>query len=218
MKIKEIFTSVQGEGIYTGCKQLFIRFCGCNLNCRYCDTDFDAADSREYTAGEILEIINTCGDCASVSLTGGEPLLHADFIKEFAPQSTLPLYLETNGTLPDNLQKIIDDVTYIAADIKLPSISGIEPMWEVHDEFLRIASKKDLFAKVVFDAGITNDEISRICGLCSEHNIELVLQPVMRGKMLGVEPGQTEDILNSCLKIYRKVRLIPQTHKFLGLE
>ena len=37
-KICEMFTSVQGEGPYVGCKQLFIRFCGCNLNCDYCDT------------------------------------------------------------------------------------------------------------------------------------------------------------------------------------
>ena len=39
-KIKEIFASIQGEGPYVGVKQLFIRFCACNLNCDYCDTPF----------------------------------------------------------------------------------------------------------------------------------------------------------------------------------
>ena len=39
-KIKEIFESIQGEGLYIGSKQLFIRFCACNLKCKYCDTPF----------------------------------------------------------------------------------------------------------------------------------------------------------------------------------
>ena len=39
-KINEIFSSIQGEGPIVGYKQLFIRFCGCNLHCDYCDTEF----------------------------------------------------------------------------------------------------------------------------------------------------------------------------------
>ncbi|MCL5059022.1 MAG: 7-carboxy-7-deazaguanine synthase QueE, partial [Actinobacteria bacterium] len=36
--VREIFSSVQGEGPYVGTRQIFIRFDGCNLSCRYCDT------------------------------------------------------------------------------------------------------------------------------------------------------------------------------------
>ena len=48
-KIKEVFTSIQGEGPFVGYKQLFVRFCGCNLSCKYCDTDYRTVDSIEYT-------------------------------------------------------------------------------------------------------------------------------------------------------------------------
>ena len=43
-KINEIFSSIQGEGPVVGYKQLFIRFCGCNLNCNYCDTEFQKGE------------------------------------------------------------------------------------------------------------------------------------------------------------------------------
>ena len=41
-KIKEIFSSIQGEGLLVGVEQIFIRFCKCNLACKYCDTDFSS--------------------------------------------------------------------------------------------------------------------------------------------------------------------------------
>ena len=77
-QIKEIFVSIQGEGPYIGYKQLFIRFCGCNLSCNYCDTD--TSNGVTYTIEEIMEIINNHQECHSISLTGGEPLLHTGFL------------------------------------------------------------------------------------------------------------------------------------------
>ena len=47
-KIREIFTSIQGEGPYMGEKHAFVRFCRCNLNCEFCDTDFDIKKADEY--------------------------------------------------------------------------------------------------------------------------------------------------------------------------
>ena len=154
-KIKEIFTSIQGEGPFIGYKQLFIRFCYCNLNCKYCDTDFSSDNAKEVSPEEILSVINKATDCHSVSLTGGEPLLYKDFIKEFAPACNIPLYLETNGTLSESLKEIIDYLTFISADIKLPSVAGNSPLWDSHNNFFEIASKKILFAKAVFSEDIT---------------------------------------------------------------
>ena len=47
IKVKEIFASIQGEGPYVGYKQLFVRFCNCNLKCNYCDTEFSANENFE---------------------------------------------------------------------------------------------------------------------------------------------------------------------------
>jgi len=217
VRVKEIFTSIQGEGPYVGYKQLFIRLCGCNLRCSYCDTDFGADNSKEHSVQELIDICNKNQDCHSVSLTGGEPLIHTDFIKEFAGKCTLPIYLETNGTLPNELENVFDCITYISADIKLPTATGLKPLWEIHDEFFNIASKKELFAKVVFDDKINDFEIHKITHLCKKYDIELVLQPMMRGKLPVINSGFMQEVLNKCLKIHTKTRLIPQVHKFIDV-
>ena len=217
MKIKEIFTSIQGEGPYVGYKQLFIRFCGCNLNCDYCDTEFDAADSKDYSVSDLIRIVDENKDCHSVSLTGGEPLLHTEFLKEFLSHCSLPVYLETNGILAQRLKEIIDYVTYISADIKLPSCTGLEPKWEEHDKFFDVGKSKELFAKAVFDSGITDEEIKSAAELCKKYNIELVLQPMMQGKVPSVSSEFMTETLDKFLKIYPRTRLIPQVHKFIDV-
>lgn len=217
VNVKEIFTSIQGEGPYVGYKQLFIRLCGCNLNCSYCDTDFEYNESKEYSVNELIDICNKNPDCHSVSFTGGEPLLHSDFIKEFGKNSNLPIYLETNGTLANKLNDVIDYITYISADIKLPSATGLKPLWEEHEEFFKIGILKEIFAKVVFDKNINDFEIHKITHLCKQYNVELILQPMMMGKYPSVDSEFMQTILNKCLKVYSKTRLIPQVHKFIDV-
>lgn len=217
-KIKEIFTSIQGEGPYIGYKQLFIRFCGCNLSCSYCDTDFDKYNSKEYSINELIDICNQNADCHSISLTGGEPLLQADYIKELCSYNLpMPIYLETNGTLADELNKVIEGITYICADIKLPSATNLPPLWEKHEKFFEIGCEKELFAKVVFDNNITNFEIHKITHLCKKYNVGLILQPMMRDDVPAVDSTFMETVLNKCLKVYSNTRLIPQVHKFLHI-
>lgn len=217
VKIKEIFTSIQGEGPYVGVNQLFIRFCKCNLNCEYCDTDFNG--EMEFSPQTLKEYVeNKLNLVHSVSLTGGEPLLFADFLKEFLPLINKPIYLETNGTLPDNLSKIINLVDIISADIKLPSATGMPELWEKHDSFFEISTQKEVFAKIVFNDKITDEEIAHCVALGKKYNIELILQPQTVNDKPCVSSENTYKTLITFLKKYDKVRLIPQVHKFLGVE
>ena len=170
--IIEIFSTVQGEGKYVGCRQVFLRLEGCNLHCSYCDTDSavgmhpdcvveEGAGTYHLVpypnpispqrAAELVEIAAAGVPHQALSITGGEPLLHAAFIRALAPHVQLPIYLETNGTLHEELKKCVDCVAGISMDIKLPSATT-HPVWDAHVRFLEIAKAKDTWVKIVVAA------------------------------------------------------------------
>lgn len=221
-KIKEIFASVQGEGLLVGVQQIFIRFCKCNLACKYCDTDFSSKYS-EYTSDELVQYLENNFDfdtINSVSLTGGEPLLSVNFLKEFLPKLDLPVYLETNGTVSEGVEDILSEIDYISADIKLPSCSGVRDSFEKHQKFFEKISVSDcvVFAKVVFDRNITDEEIERACLLADKYGFEIILQPMMIGDKMSVDSRFIEQVFAKFLKRYKHTRVIPQVHKFLNVE
>lgn len=219
VKIKEIFASIQGEGPYVGYKQLFIRFCNCNLKCNYCDTEFSSnSDFEEYCPNELAEKVNEFKDVHSVSLTGGEPLLSVDFLKEFLPLVNKKIYLETNATLCDKLLEIRPFVDIISADIKLESATGIKDAYKFHDKFFEACKGLETFAKIVFNKNITDEEIEKCCKLGEKYQIELIFQPEMIEDKMSVTSDFCAQILDKFLKNYENVRLIPQVHKFLDVR
>lgn len=220
-KVREIFISIQGEGPYVGSRQLFIRFCGCNLNCNYCDTDFDVLKSKEYSAQELLDEISKYNELFTISLTGGEPLVSVDFLKVFLhllKTAGHKVYLETNGTLPDNLARVINDVDIISADIKLESATGIKMDVEKYKRFFEIGAVKEIFAKVVFNENITEEEIFSAIEIAKAADCEIILQPEMKGNQFAVSADRRLKVFEKFYCLYKKVRLIPQVHKFLDVE
>lgn len=215
--IKEIFESIQGEGLYVGVNQLFIRFARCNLNCRYCDTDFKS-NLKEYTAKELAGIVNNKKNVHSISLTGGEPLLETDFLINFLPLVDKKIYLETNGILFSNLEKIINNVDIISMDIKLPSCTGGKNVFIEHEQFIKIAKQKELFIKIVFDENITEEEILTCISLAKKYSVFLILQPKMNGEILELKTEFINKIFYRFINLYQNVRLIPQVHKFLNVR
>ena len=217
--IKEIFSSIQGEGPYIGYEQLFIRFSKCNLNCNYCDTDFNT-DLKEYNISELIKEVEKYKNIHSISLTGGEPLLDVNFLKEFLPLIKKTIYLETNGTLPKELKEIINLIDIISMDIKLDSTSKNGDLFKTHEEFIKIATdnKKEIFIKIVFDENITEDEISKCTTLAKKYNIPIILQPKMDGDILNISSKNINEIFSKFIAQYENVRLIPQVHKFLNVR
>lgn len=222
-KIREIFKSIQGEGPYVGTSQIFVRFCTCNLKCKYCDTDFDPSKSQTYTPQELLKEVERLNPehPAIISLTGGEPLMSTEFLKDFFPlakKSNHTIYLETNGTLPENLLEVVNWVDIISADIKLKSATGIDIDQHILEKFFEISANKEVFAKIVFDENITEEEIKTAIELAKRFNFEIVLQPMMIEDKMSVSVEFCEEIFDRIYSKYPKVRLIPQVHKFLNVR
>jgi len=218
-KIAEVFKSIQGEGLYQGVGQVFVRFFGCNLKCKFCDTKLDCYKKK--TASELLDEINTFGDYHSLSITGGEPLLQIDFLKDLLKlikKRKQKVYLETNGTLPENLEKVIDYTDIIAMDFKLPSSTGLEPYWDEHQEFLMIAHGKKTFIKAVINTTTMVEDIYKAIEIIkgAAKKTTLVLQPqnpleiMVKAKLEGFEQLCRDEGL--------EVKVIPQIHKRLGLK
>lgn len=221
-RISEIFHSIQGEGKYTGLKQVFVRFFGCNMRCVWCDTPHAVGGAarrcREYGLEELLAAIKELrSDCRSVSLTGGEPLLQKDFIKALLPplkKEGMSSYLETNGIFDQHLAEIIDDVDVIAMDFKLPSSTQCRSYWREHEAFLKVARQKDVFIKVVVSSSTQKADVARSVELVAgvDPGIPFILQPNYFDRHNGA-PDRCLDYQDYCRQYLRDVKVMPQMHK-----
>ncbi|MEA3560955.1 MAG: 7-carboxy-7-deazaguanine synthase QueE [Candidatus Omnitrophota bacterium] len=218
-RISEIFTSLQGEGIYQGLPQVFVRTFGCNLKCSFCDTRLTGY--KEYSAGEIVEIIEGFNNnFHSLALTGGEPLVQKEFLKRLLEKLKGPgwkIYLETNGTLPGSLEEIINWIDIVSVDLKLPSSTRLRGFWPEHKRFLEIASQADAFVKVVICNSTQEEDVRRAVELVADFNLPLVLQP--NSFEMGNElMGKARQFQELCLSRLSDVRIICQMHKVMGLR
>ena len=220
-RIAEIFDSVQGEGLYLGEKQIFVRFFNCNLSCIYCDTKLDRF--TEYEPKELFEEIRLYrGKYHSISFTGGEPLLYADFLEDILKLTFghgHKHYLETNGTLFSELEQLIDRIDIIAMDLKFPSSTGMGNLWHLHRKFLKIASRKEVFLKAIICQATYEEDLKEALAIIKEispHSV-LVLQPnsyenqsVLHEKLLNFKQLAKQQGVTTCV--------IPQIHKIMGLR
>lgn len=203
-----------------GVRQIFVRFFGCNLACKFCDTPLYAF--REYTPEELLERLKGHpGKFHSVSFTGGEPLLQKGFLKNIFAlnhKRGSKNYLETNGTLPSALKEVIEGADIIAMDLKFPSSTGLKDYWGEHHAFLKIASQKDVFLKAVICKNTEEYDLKRALALIKDINedIPLILQPDGECDYALLEE-KLERFRDICLSEKIKARLVPQMHKILGV-
>jgi len=230
-----------------GLRQAFLRFYGCTLDCHYCDSrsthavlvpefcqtentpgrqDFTEVKNPlhlNYIKNLLLKWVSLRPKAHhSISLTGGEPLLHIESLLEFLPElrKILPIYLETNGIHYQQLLQCIDFIDYISMDFKLPSTTKSRDYWEEHRKFLEIAAGKDVYVKVVVSNETSISEIRQACEviISVNRNIPLILQP-----LTSININQTIssrvllELQEEASDYVSEVRVIPQTHKFMHL-
>jgi 7-carboxy-7-deazaguanine synthase len=116
--VKEIFLTLQGEGMQAGRRAVFLRFAGCNLwsgreqdraaaQCNFCDTDFvgmDGENGGRYEADALADRVSALwneGERPLVVITGGEPMLQLDAaLVDALHAKGFEIAMESNGTLP----------------------------------------------------------------------------------------------------------------------
>ncbi|WP_294314495.1 7-carboxy-7-deazaguanine synthase [uncultured Sphingomonas sp.] len=118
--VKEMFLTLQGEGVNAGRRAVFVRFAGCNLwsgreqdrasaVCRFCDTDFvgtDGLGGGKFADADALvaAVAGVWGAGQAdrfVVLTGGEPMLQVDdALVDALHDAGFRIAIESNGTLP----------------------------------------------------------------------------------------------------------------------
>jgi organic radical activating enzyme len=228
-RIFEIFTSIQGEGIYAGKKMVFVRFAGCNLECEYCDTSVCrlAIEGHALTVDEIIagiaKELAEDKDVDTISFTGGEPLLHAEVISkliEHFKKKRIKAYVDTNGTLYNKLETIAADVDCVAMDIKLPSASNGKEYWAEHKEFLKNV-RGEVFIKIVLTSKTTIEEVEKAIELImnDEKFIPLVLMPVTpMNNVAAVSQKNLDAFRKLASNRIKKTSVVPQMHKKWGVK
>ncbi len=237
--ISEIFNSIQGEGLYVGTRQVFVRFERCQLHCAYCDTPASRNISLyckvEKTPGkgdfyhienpldnkQAEELIRKLWSPSTrhISLTGGEPLIHADFIKELNLE--YPLYLETNAGFPEKARELKDIIAIASCDIKLPEHGSTDHYSELLKNELETISifyeSSETFVKVIVLPETTTRSISpAVDGIANiDAHIPFILQPVTSEQKVSTE--LLLSLMDFAGKKLKDVRAIPQTHKIMGL-
>jgi 7-carboxy-7-deazaguanine synthase len=242
--LQEVFSSIQGEGVYVGKRQIFVRFAHCHLKCAYCDTPMTSSTGQCHVedppgSGNIhyypnpmrpdvlVDIIRELLKTArhhSVSFTGGEPLLYHQFLQNVFPTigQLAPIYLETSGTQPEFLASVLPWVNIIAMDVKLPSTTQEPAQFENHARFYALAHTNPMvecFIKLVFNEHTTQEELEAVKTIVTNRRTPIILQPEtsLTDKKVYLDPKRLFEIENTLAAHFNDVRVIPQTHKMLNV-
>ena len=235
MKVRlfEIFTSIEGEGILYGTKTMFVRLAGCPFTCFYCDT----LDALPMDSGNEYELEDACNlidknlekNTYKVNFTGGEPLVQTEAVLEMAKHvnsRNIPTYLESSCYDSEKFSKVIPFIDYIKIEFKTPEAKFVD---ENHYskliknalECLKISvdSKKITYIKIVVsqktDLSDFKELLDKIFSIVSKKDLAgFIIQPTY-----GIAEPSLEKLLkfyDLVFPFYKEIRIVPQLHKFIG--
>ena len=233
-RVSEIFTSIEGEGIFVGKKTLFIRLSGCHLKCRWCDTKYALPldSGTDYQIDEIKDLVikELQPFTYKVNFTGGEPLLQieavielADFIKK---QTNLKTYMESSCFDSELFSKVLPCIDICKIEFKTDDSKVVED--EEYDNLilneikcleLAVESNKATYIKIVVTNSTNLESFKNLVYNISEKIkpsdiLGFIIQP-----SFGIDQPTVNKLLDTydiVQPIFPEVRIIPQLHKEIG--
>jgi organic radical activating enzyme len=233
VRLFEIFTSIEGEGILYGTKTLFVRLAGCPFTCFYCDTlDALPMDSgNEYSIEEACNLIekNLEENTYKVNFTGGEPLVQSDGVLEMAKyvkSKNIPTYLESSCYDSKKFSQVLPFIDFIKIEFKTPEAKFVDAnhyskLIQNALECLKISvdSNKITYIKIVVSAKTELRDFKEIL----DKIFNIVSKKDLTGFIIQPTYGIAEPSLEKLLKFYdlvfpfyNEIRIVPQLHKFIG--
>ena len=233
VRIFEIFTSIEGEGILYGTKTLFVRFAGCPYSCFYCDTlDALPLDSgKEYSITEACNLIdsNLQDNTFKVNFTGGEPLIQHEAVSELAKHVKargLPTYLESACFDSKKFLYVLPSIDFVKIEFKTIESEFIDERH--YPELLRntleclqaaVEAKKTTYIKIVVSSKTEPESfkeiLEQIFKIISKENISgFIIQPTTSLSEPTLE--QLLEFYDLVYPYYDEVRVVPQLHKIIS--
>ncbi len=191
LALAEIFYSLQGEGTWTGTPAVFVRLAGCNLNCRFCDTDYATKGFASVPA--IVATVRELGDsCPMVVLTGGEPFAQSETPALIAAlvADGRRVHVESNGSISVALPE----------DVWLT----VSPKERLSPEMAARANE----VKLIVDGRVPEEWLAAFAA----RNVATFLQPE------GNRAANVALAIAAVKARPERFRLGLQTHKFIGIR
>ena len=229
-RIFEVFTSIEGEGIFCGTKTLFVRMAGCPFTCFWCDTAdaLPANSGSEYGIASACELIDKSlqEHTFKVNFTGGEPLVQYEAVAAMAAHVRsrgIKTYLESSCYDSGRFAAVLPHMDLLKVEFKTADSEFVDI-----EKHTRVVSEAAECLRLALDAG-RQAYVKVVVSARTEPTAfaDLAERIFAAGKVSGftIQPvhGPAAPSLEQLLGFYDQiaplctgVRVIPQLHKALG--
>jgi len=233
VRLFEIFTSLEGEGILYGTKTLFVRLAGCPFSCFYCDTkeSLPLDSGQEYEVSEACKIMEEHLEDKTykVNFTGGDPLVQHEAVAElakFIKSKNIPTYLESSCFDSKKFAMVLPHIDLVKIELKTQDSEFVDAkhysrLIENALECLRqsAGAGKTTYIKIVVSARTDlkqfEELVQKIFGAVEAKDLKgFIIQPTY-----GIAEPSLQNLLSFydiVYPYYSEVRVVPQLHKLIG--